>query len=145
MIVLFPSIDTWIGSVERGTVLIMSASCRDWDKSIPMWAPTTPSSKINIQEAKVPWFHTSATRWRSKGAPVQLDQTEEQKEALSLHDSKRSAIGFRGKSGISKAVTRLGPRFITSYITYNWPTICLQLCIIWDIWNYRHWTFSSNT
>ena len=99
------------------------------DHCTALWAPTTPSSKINIQEAKVPWFHTSATRWRSKGAPVQLDQTEEQKEALSLHDSTRSAIGFRGKSGISKAVTRLGPRSITSYFTNNWPPICFHCAL----------------
>ena len=85
--------------------------------------------KENIQETKIPWFHTSATRWRSKGALVQLDQTEEQNEALSLHDSTRSAIGFRGKSGISKAVTRLGPRSITSYFTNNWPPICFHCAL----------------
>ena len=53
----------------------------------------------NIQETKIPRFHTSTTRWRSKGVLVQLDHTEEQNEALSLHDSTRSAIGFHGQSG----------------------------------------------
>ena len=73
----------------------------------------------NIQETKIPWFHTSATRWRSNGALVQLDHTEEQNEALSLHDSTRSAIGFHGQSGNFKAVTRLGPCSIIISFTNN--------------------------
>ena len=94
MIVLFPSIDTWIGSVVWGRVLTMSASCRDWDKSIPMWAPTTPSWGKIDQLAGVLGLLTSATRWRSEGAFAKFDQIEEQKEALSRHESKRSAIAL---------------------------------------------------